>query len=64
LNLNFLDLFSAFALVFVFEGLMPFINPASARKLYFQASQLDDKTLRFIGFASMFAGLILLYWVR
>jgi len=44
--------------------LMPFINPASARKLYFQASQLDDKTLRFIGFASMFAGLILLYWVR
>ncbi|MEM7027371.1 MAG: DUF2065 domain-containing protein [Pseudomonadota bacterium] len=57
-------MFAALALVFVLEGLLPFINPAGARKMYFQASQLDDKTLRFVGLASMIAGLFFLYWIR
>ena len=58
------DLLSAFALVFVIEGLLPFIRPESARRLFTAASQLDDATLRFIGLTSMCVGLSILYFVR
>ncbi len=58
------DLFSALALVLVIEGIMPFISPNSWRETMLQASRLEDKTLRTIGFASMLAGVILLYIMR
>ena len=58
------DLLSALALVFVIEGLLPFIRPGSARRLFTAASQLDDATLRFIGLTSMCVGLSILYFVR
>lgn len=59
-----LDFLTALALVFIIEGLTPFINPAGLRKVLLQAVQLDDKTLRMLGLASMIAGLILLYLVH
>ena len=58
------DLLSAMALVLVFEGIMPFISPKGWRNTMLQASQLPDKTLRGIGFASMLIGVILLYMMR
>ncbi len=58
------DLFSALALVLVIEGIMPFISPNSWRETMLQASRLEDKTLRTIGFASMLVGVILLYIMR
>lgn len=64
MDLNFSDLWAALALVFVLEGLMPFINPEGIRKLYFQASQMDNQTLRFLGLTSMLVGVVLLYLVR
>lgn len=64
MDLNFSDLWAALALVFVLEGLMPFINPEGIRKLYFQASQMDNQTLRFLGLTSMLLGVVLLYLVR
>lgn len=64
MDLNFSDLLAALALVFVLEGLMPFINPQGLRKLYLQASQMDNQTLRFLGLTSMLVGVILLYLVR
>ncbi len=64
MDLNFSDLLAALALVFVLEGLMPFINPEGIRKLYFQASQMDSQTLRFLGLTSMLVGVVLLYLVR
>ena len=64
LDLNLSDLLAALALVFVLEGLMPFINPEGIRKLYLQASQMDSQTLRFLGLTSMFVGVVLLYLVR
>ena len=58
------DLLSAIALVFVLEGIIPFINPDVLRKMYFMASQLSNQALRFIGLSSMLAGLVMLYLVR
>ena len=58
------DLLSAIALVFVLEGIIPFINPDALRKMYFMASQLSNQALRFIGLSSMLAGLVMLYLVR
>lgn len=58
------DFLSAIALVMVIEGIMPFINPRAWRNAILQAGQLDDKTLRTIGFASMLVGVLLLYIMR
>jgi uncharacterized protein YjeT (DUF2065 family) len=64
LNINFSDLLSALALVFILEGLTPFLNPEGLRKIFLTAAQMDNKTLRFLGVTSMLFGLILLYVVR
>lgn len=64
MDLNISDFFAAIALVFVLEGLMPFLNPEGMRKFFFQASQLDNQTLRFIGLTSMLTGVLLLYIAR
>ncbi len=58
------DIFAAFALYLVFEGLMPFVSPASWRKSMLTALQLNDGQLRLIGLASIAAGLALLLFVR
>lgn len=63
-DINFSDLLAALALVFVFEGLMPFINPEGMRKVYLLAAQMDNQTIRFLGITSMLAGVVLLYIVR
>jgi len=58
------DLWAAFALYLVLEGMMPFLNPDGMRRALAMLSKLDDRTLRIGGFLSMIAGLILLYLVR
>ena len=58
------DFLAALALVFVLEGIMPFVNPEGLRRLFAVASQLDNATLRFIGLTSMIGGIILLYVVH
>ncbi|GJM05957.1 MAG: membrane protein [marine bacterium B5-7] len=63
-DINFSDLLSALALVFILEGLMPFLNPEGIRKVFLAAAQMDNQTLRFLGVSSMLVGLILLYIVR
>jgi uncharacterized protein len=63
-DINFSDLLAALALVFILEGLMPFLNPEGIRKVFLTAAQMDNKTLRFLGVTSMMVGLILLYIVR
>lgn len=61
---NWDDLLAALALVFVLEGVLPFLNPRSLRRMLATVVQLDDRTLRITGFVSMVSGLLLLYWVR
>ncbi|MDM8559851.1 DUF2065 domain-containing protein [Candidatus Parabeggiatoa sp. HSG14] len=54
----------AFALLLVIEGIMPFINPAGWRNTLKTVSEMDDDTLRIIGFFSMVFGVLLLYLVH
>lgn len=53
-------LLSALALVFVIEGLMPLLGPTQWRKFFEQVLALGDGQIRFIGLASVLAGLSLL----
>jgi uncharacterized protein YjeT (DUF2065 family) len=54
----------AFALVFIIEGLMPFINPGRWRNMLAIVEQMDDRVIRNIGLGSMLFGLLLLYLVN
>jgi uncharacterized protein YjeT (DUF2065 family) len=54
----------ALALVFVLEGLMPFLAPARWREMVRQIADADDRTVRMIGLFSMMLGLGLLYLVH
>ena len=58
------DLLAALALVLVIEGMVPFLNPQSLRRMLETVSQLDDRTLRITGLISMLCGVVLLYIVR
>jgi len=58
------DLWAAFALYLVLEGVMPFANPGAMKRALAQLSQLDERTLRIAGLVSMIAGAALLYAVR
>lgn len=58
------DIATALALVLVIEGILPFLNPNSWRRMLGMAAQLDDATLRVIGLSSMIIGVLLLYLVH
>ena len=60
----FTDLLAAVALVLVFEGIMPFINPTHFRRTLMTAARLHDRTLRTLGLISMVFGVCMLYLVR
>ena len=54
-------LIAAFALMLVFEGLLPFFNPRLWRGVFERAVRLTDGQLRFIGLSSMVVGAVLLF---
>jgi len=55
------DLFvSAIALVFVVEGLLPFLNPGAWRRVFERALQLSDAQIRLLGLSSLAVGVVLL----
>ena len=58
------DLVGALALVLVIEGLLPFVSPNGTRRVWMQLSQLDNRTLRITGLASMIGGAVLLQFIR
>ncbi len=58
------DLLSAVALVFIIEGIMPFLNPNGLKRMFLLASQMSKSTLRVLGLCSMLFGLAMLYLVR
>ncbi|HEX9772737.1 MAG TPA: DUF2065 domain-containing protein [Steroidobacteraceae bacterium] len=62
--MNWSDLWAAFALFLVLEGLMPFLNPGALKRTLLQLTQLEDRTMRVAGLVSMIAGVVLLYVVR
>lgn len=54
------NLFLAFALMLVLEGLLPFLAPSTWRDTFRRLIQLTDGQIRFIGLTSMLVGIILL----
>ena len=52
------------ALMFVFEGILPFVAPRLWRETFRKAIELTDGQLRFFGLVSMVAGLAILFVVR
>lgn len=58
------SLLTAFALMLVIEGLMPFLLPGAWRDTFRRLIEMNDGQLRFIGLSSMLAGLLLLYFLR
>ena len=52
---------TALALMLVFEGLLPFVSPASWRSLVRRIGVMTDGQIRFFGMASVLAGLVLLF---
>jgi hypothetical protein len=53
-------LWGAVALMFLLEGLLPFLSPATWRQIFEQATRMSDGQIRFIGLGSMLLGLALL----
>lgn len=51
----------AVALVFVIEGLLPFISPAGWRRMFIQLLQLRDGQIRFFALISIAAGVLMLW---
>ena len=58
------DFLTALALVFVIEGMLPFLNPNGFRNTMRMVAEMDDRTLRWLGLGAMLSGLLMLYLVR
>ncbi|XOZ34972.1 DUF2065 domain-containing protein [Halomonadaceae bacterium KBTZ08] len=58
------DLLTALALVFIIEGVMPFLYPQRWQRLVEFLAQVAPSSMRWAGFASMLVGVILLYVAR
>ncbi|WP_051144907.1 DUF2065 domain-containing protein [Thiomicrorhabdus sp. Kp2] len=53
-------LLTAIALVFILEGLLPFVFPSFWQKMMSEAVKLGERDLRVMGFVSILMGLVLL----
>ena len=57
-------LLTAFALMLVIEGVLPFLVPGLWRDTFRRLTEMTDGQIRFIGLTAMLTGLLLLYIVR
>jgi hypothetical protein len=53
-------LLTAFALMLVLEGVLPFVVPRLWREVFARITQMSDGQIRFFGLTSMLVGLLLL----
>ncbi|MEO8419004.1 MAG: DUF2065 domain-containing protein [Methylophilaceae bacterium] len=52
---------TAFGLMLILEGVLPFLAPKAWRQTFQRMIELKDGQLRFVGLASMLVGLILMF---
>ena len=64
MNIHWADLAAALGMLLVIEGVLPFASPGSSKRAMAVFAGADDSTLRIAGFASMAAGLLLIFLVR
>lgn len=57
------DLWVALCLLLVIEGMMPFLYPEKWRAWLRQVVETDPSVLRWVGFAMMISGSLLLMWL-
>lgn len=57
-------LLTAIGLVLVLEGILPFLNPQSWRKMILLFASKPDTLLRRLGLIAMILGLLLIYLVH
>jgi hypothetical protein len=48
----------------ILEGMLPFLYPNRWKKLVAQLAEVDSRSMRVMGFASMFIGTALLYVIQ
>lgn len=58
------DLGVALCLVLVIEGIIPFLYPRRWKELVVMLANVDDRTMRLTGLASMVLGTVLLYLIN
>ena len=51
----------AIALVFIIEGMLPFISPNRWRTMLVMVEQMDHRVIRNVGLGSMLFGVVILY---
>ncbi|OGA20297.1 MAG: DUF2065 domain-containing protein [Betaproteobacteria bacterium RIFCSPLOWO2_12_FULL_63_13] len=54
----------AVALMFVIEGVLPFLVPSVWREAFRRITQFTDGQIRFFGLSSMLLGLVLLFLAK
>lgn len=64
LTFRFADLAAALGLLFVFEGIMPFLSPSGVKKGLARLLEVGDRELRIAGLGSMLVGVVILFLVR
>ncbi|HCX33131.1 MAG TPA: DUF2065 domain-containing protein [Rhodocyclaceae bacterium] len=57
-------LLTAFALMLILEGLLPFVAPGTWREAFRKVTELTDGQIRFIGLSSIVLGLVFLLLLR
>ena len=55
---------TAFALVLIIEGVLPFLLPSLWREAFRRLTEMTDGQVRFLGLSSMVAGVLLLYLLK
>lgn len=58
-----IDLAKALCLMMVLEGVMPFLSPGRWRYMAALLAQVDDRTMRLMGFVSMVVGAGVLFLI-
>ena len=58
------DLFAALALMLIFEGVLPFLNPDRYRKMLEMMEQISNSQLRTMGLVVMVIGAVRLTFFR
>lgn len=54
----------AIALVFIIEGMVPFVSPNRWRTMLIIVEQTDDRVIRNVGLGSVLFGVLILYLVH
>jgi len=58
------EILTAVALVFIIEGMLPFVGPGRYRQIVAQVVRLSDNQIRTFGLTAMITGLVVLFVVR